>query len=646
MDHHDKRKREGNNRGHKRGRNEAEHEAKRRRIDHGDSTNPVYATSYSKEEIENEERKPKRKVAVMIGYNGSGYKGLQLDHAQKTIEGEIFQAFVKAGAISKANADDPKKSSFGRCARTDKGVHAAGNLLSLKLIVEDPEIVRKINQHLSPQIRVWGIQRTNNSFSAYQMVDSRVYEYLIPSSSFLPPHPKSYLGKKLVELAREKGDLGEFENRQEEVKDFWQDVEEKSVNPILENLDENTRKVVLTTLFPMDEIPQKMNKADSKATKPDMEDMNTTVSTDNHERRGTSLQGISPEKLEAAVQTSLLDRLSDGEADAPRPQSTSSSVRETLDTDSAFEAASTGKTSPLEASGVLQPSSAASVQPLMKEIRAADTQPAHESASTEQSSPLESSDKSAEAPTSIQTAIKEIRAAYLSARRAYRIGTKRFDRMKSALQLYHGTRNFHNFTVDKRSDDPSAKRVIKSFVPEPQPILIDGMEWLSLKVQGQSFMIHQIRKMVSMAALVVRCGCDPQRIVEAYGPQRIGIPKSPSLGLLLEQPVFESYNRKCTNLGKEPINFNDYEKEIEEFKQRSIYQKIYQDEARENIFGNFFNHVDTFQSRAFLFVTSGGLQATQGVISEKDTKPEATPTAGIESDEEDEDQGLGVGQDG
>jgi hypothetical protein len=33
---------------------------------------------FSKEEIANEERKPKRKVAVMIGYSGSGYRGMQL----------------------------------------------------------------------------------------------------------------------------------------------------------------------------------------------------------------------------------------------------------------------------------------------------------------------------------------------------------------------------------------------------------------------------------------------------------------------------------------------------------------------------------------------------------------------------------------
>lgn len=58
---------------------------------------------------EKEERKPKRKVAVMISYCGSGYKGMQLNPPHKSIEGDLFEAFVKAGAISAANSNDPKK---------------------------------------------------------------------------------------------------------------------------------------------------------------------------------------------------------------------------------------------------------------------------------------------------------------------------------------------------------------------------------------------------------------------------------------------------------------------------------------------------------------------------------------------------------
>ena len=182
---------------------------------------PLYGKEFSKEEIDAEERRPKRKVAVLIGYSGTGYKGMQISPSEKTIEGDLFNAFIAAGAIAKTNADDPKKASLVRCARTDKGVHAAGNMISLKLIVEDADIVEKINANLSPQIRVWGIERTIGSFSCYQACDSRWYEYLIPSHAFLPPHPSSWLAKKLEQYADDGGDREAYEKRQAEVKGFW-----------------------------------------------------------------------------------------------------------------------------------------------------------------------------------------------------------------------------------------------------------------------------------------------------------------------------------------------------------------------------------------------------------------------------------------
>jgi len=96
-------------------------------------------------------------------------------------------------------------------------------------------------------------------------------------------------------------------------------------------------------------------------------------------------------------------------------------------------------------------------------------------------------------------------------------------------------------------------------------------------------MMHQIRKMVSMVALVVRCGCDVNRILESYDNNRISIPKAPGLGLLLERPVFDTHNeRAVSKWGKEKIDFGKYEKEMEEFKQREIYERIFREEEKDN----------------------------------------------------------------
>lgn len=63
----------------KRQRNDDEQAAKRRRVDNGEgSILPIYATKFSEEDLKAEERRPKKKVAVLIGYAGTGYHGMQL----------------------------------------------------------------------------------------------------------------------------------------------------------------------------------------------------------------------------------------------------------------------------------------------------------------------------------------------------------------------------------------------------------------------------------------------------------------------------------------------------------------------------------------------------------------------------------------
>ena len=443
----------------------------------------------------------------------------------------MFQAFVAAGAISKANADDPKKSSFVRCARTDKGVHAAGNVISLKLIVEDLDIVEKINANLSPQIRVWGYERTNNSFSAYQLCDSRIYEYLIPTHSFLPPHPTSYLGRRISEIAVEKGDEEGLQQRQEEVKDFWERVDEEQIKPILDEYDEETRAVLEKALYLRADDEVKPDKADK-------EGQSVLVKSD--------LPTLVPVKEQVESEPSMEIR-----ADA------STGVKANMSTENKMEGSTDVKLK------------------LDDDCSKSDTQPVTD--------PELNTDESRK-PTPISEGVKKLRIAYIAAKRAYRIHPSRLRRVREALSLYEGTRNYHNYTVQKSFSDPSAKRVIKSFVVNPHPILINGTEWLSLKVHGQSFMMHQIRKMVGMVALMVRCGCDLRRITESYRPEKISIPKAPSLGLLLERPVFDSYNNRAQgDLGKEPIDFDKFKKEMDEFKQRQIYERMYRDEEKDNM---------------------------------------------------------------
>ncbi|CAE6432605.1 unnamed protein product [Rhizoctonia solani] len=125
-------------------------------------------------------RLPKKKVAVLIGFCGTGYNGMQIqrDAGTNTIENTLFNAMVKAGAVSEDNSDDPVKVNLQRAARTDAGVHAAGNVVSLKMITEPPDtpdLVVKLNELLPPEIRVWTFVRSTNAFN------SRTYEISLVS---------------------------------------------------------------------------------------------------------------------------------------------------------------------------------------------------------------------------------------------------------------------------------------------------------------------------------------------------------------------------------------------------------------------------------------------------------------------------------
>ncbi|KAB2578321.1 tRNA pseudouridine synthase 1 [Lasiodiplodia theobromae] len=562
----------------KRARNEDE-KAKRRRLE-AEGIESVLPKAFSKEEVEAEERRPKRKVVVMIGYSGSGYKGMQIMPNHRTIEGDLFTAFVKAGAISKANADDPKKSALVRCARTDKGVHAAGNVISLKLIIEDPDIVEKINSHLSPQIRVWGIERTTGSFSAYQAVDSRWYEYLIPTYSFLPPHPNSYLGKKLVELADEAGDREGYESRQEEVADFWRDVDEKHIKPALEQLKPWVRELVEKALWESETDPEAPNEKTNEAAAEEAADMAQPVRVGGENASDPMNVDVSEKTEEAAI---IINEPGITKASEP------------MDTDTT------------------KPESAPAAD---ESVQTTDDDP---NASAEDDMPPTDPEKlTLGQKRAIESAIKKIKAIYMDAKKAYRVPAKRIDRLRDALNAYVGTKNYHNYTVNKKFKDPSAKRLIKSFKAAEEPIIINGTEWISLKVHGQSFMMHQIRKMVGMAALVVRCGCPVDRIAETFGDVDVAIPKVPGLGLLLERPVFDSYNAKAADkFNREKVEFTKYEKVMEEFKQREIYERIFREEEESNQFNQFFAHIDGYKEPFFLYLSSKGIKASTGPEAEK-----------------------------
>lgn len=392
---------------------------------------------------------------------------IQNNPSVMTIEGDLFKAFAKAGAISPENADDLKKNGFMRAARTDKGVHAAGNVISCKLIIEDEDILEKINKELPPQIRVWGIERTNKSFDCRKMCSSRIYEYLLPTYTLLSPKPKSVLAS-LIEKGR--SEHPDIIKEDEEGQIWWKE----------------TLEAVKKSGVSEDELVKAQNILDSA---------NFIVDNDLGEKEKVKI---------------------------------------------------------FDDQGQI---------------------------------------------TEIGKLIRAIKLVENKRRREYRVSTSRLNLFRDAMKQYEGSHNFHNFTLGKLFKDPSARRFIKDTLVS-DPFVIEGTEWVSIKIHGQSFMLHQIRKMIALAVLVVRTSCPISRIRACFGPSKVNIPKAPALGLLLECPVYEGYNTMLEKFGYNKIEFSQYEKEMNEFKMKYIYDKIYAEEVKENAFYGFFGFIDTFKGKS------------------------------------------------
>lgn len=399
---------------------------------------------------------PKRKCALLIGFCGTGYNGMQIQPHEnvKTIEGEIFIAMIKAGVISKDNSTDPGKVNLQRAARTDTGVHAAMNLLSIKMIVDLPDnrdVVDCINEHLPPHIRIWGYVRTQNSFDARTSCDSRSYEYLLPSHVFLPPAPWTNMGKKL-------NISHPFWDKCNET-DSWSEVMEKKRN--------------------------------------------------------------------------------------------------------------------------------------------------------------------------------------------WRIDDERLVKLENVLKKFTGSHNFWVYTIGKTYQERSSQRFMKE-IKINEKLEVENNEWISIRFYGQSFMLHQIRKMIFMIVNVVRTNTSIDLIERTFSDKAIVVPKAPGLGLLLEQPYFNVYNNRMeennnilekqkqdriakalkkkekdgderddelikqesisqTENDKKPqINFEQHKNKVDVFKKEFIYKRIRDEEQKGNIFNRWISMIDAFEGDQLDYLNENG----------------------------------------
>jgi len=112
------------------------------------------------------------------------------------------------------------------------------------------------------------------------------------------------------------------------------------------------------------------------------------------------------------------------------------------------------------------------------------------------------------------------------------------------LRRYEGTKQFHNFTSGVKKGDPEATRIMKKVCVQREYMpIIGGYEFIEVKIVGQSFMIHQIRKMIGLALAIVTGWADESHLNRAFSNPLEDVPRAPGEGLVLETVHFDSYNK-------------------------------------------------------------------------------------------------------
>ena len=118
-----------------------------------------------------------RKVALKVAYIGTDFHGFQRQPDFKTVEGELIDALKNANLI-----DNPKDSGYAIAGRTDRGVHALGNVVSFR--TPEEVIINQINDFLPKSIRILAKAGVRFGFKP-RFAKRRHYRYTVVNKDHL-----------------------------------------------------------------------------------------------------------------------------------------------------------------------------------------------------------------------------------------------------------------------------------------------------------------------------------------------------------------------------------------------------------------------------------------------------------------------------
>jgi len=111
------------------------------------------------------------RLALRCGYLGDRFSGSQVQAGARTVEGEFIAACLRLALFS-----DPKSGRFQAAGRTDRGVHARGQVFCIS--TPSPErAITLLRYHLPADLWVTGYARVSPGFHPRHQAAHRTYRY-------------------------------------------------------------------------------------------------------------------------------------------------------------------------------------------------------------------------------------------------------------------------------------------------------------------------------------------------------------------------------------------------------------------------------------------------------------------------------------
>jgi tRNA pseudouridine38-40 synthase len=166
---------------------------------------------------------------------------------------------------------------------------------------------------------------------------------------------------------------------------------------------------------------------------------------------------------------------------------------------------------------------------------------------------------------------------------SFRITKEKLEEVRSLFQTYVGNHFFHNFTRMESDKGKNYYRRIINAIEITDPIESQGLELCSIMINGESFMLHQIRKMIGLVVSICQ-GIYTTEIFKTCFEREVKVntPMAPGIGLALNILFYDHYNNMQGNIHGE-LHLEKYTEQRESLRKK-VHEHIAEQEVKGEVY--------------------------------------------------------------